>query len=1118
MKDTGKPAICIIVENEALPGDRRVWQEANALVEAGYAVSVICAKEPGYERSRETLNGIEIYRHSTFRSVGAAGHVFEYVWALAAEFLLALKVYKRTRFRILQGCNPPDDIFLIALFFKLFGVRFIFDHHDLAPELCRVRFARMTPLQWLAGLGERFTFRTADVTIATNDSFREVAMARGGVPRDRTFVVQTCPDLAELCFTPKPSLKEGLANLVAYVGIMELQDGLDLLLESIDHLVNEKGRRDTLFALIGSGTEVPRLRVRVAERGLEPWVRFTGRLYGADLWAYLATADVAVSPDPFNELNDKLSMIKIFEYMAFGLPVVLYDLFEGRRSAGDAALYARNNDPVDFAQQMEILLESETLRRQMGARGRSRTLAGLNWDSEKVKLLAAYDRALSLKPESQTSVEPSAKSGPGGRTQPFDRMINRAYYAVKPWLPLSLRIAMRRRSAIFRRSVNSDVWPIDEKAGATPPGWPGWPEGKRFALVLTHDVEGSKGLGRVEQLMNLELKHGFPSCFNFVPEGEYRVPQATRRMLEAAGFEVGIHGLQHDGKLYNSKAKFAKKAARINRYLREWGACGFRSPLMQHRLGWLHQLHAEYDSSTFDTDPFEPEPDGVGTVFPFWVPGPNGKGYVELPYSLVQDFTLFVLFREPNIEIWKKKLDWVAAHGGMALLTTHPDYMAFEGKPGRDEYPVSRYEEFLRYVREKYEGVCWEATPREAARHYCANVPVASRNTRTRVCMLVYSDYEVDNRVRRYAETLARRGDQVDVIALTDRTGKIGETSIGGVSVHRIQHRERNERDKWTYAGRLSRFLFASTVFLTRRHHRIRYDLIHVHNVPDFLVFAAWYAKRTGAKLILDIHDVVPELFGSKFGGAMDRLYVSLLKAIEKASAAFVDHVIVSNHLWSAKLIARSVPKDKCSVFVNNVDPAIFSPHTRTRSDEKVVIVFPGSFQWHQGLDIAIEALALVRKQVPNVELHLYGNGRLEADLRGLADRLCLNGSVRFFAGVPLDQMPEVMANADLGVVPKRADGFGDEAYSTKIMEFMSQGVPVVASRTKVDTYYFDDSVVRFFPSGDVQGLADAMLELIRRKDLRDSLSAHAKEYVARNSWDVRKQDYLDLVDSLTAE
>jgi glycosyltransferase involved in cell wall biosynthesis len=753
----------------------------------------------------------------------------------------------------------------------------------------------------------------------------------------------------------------------------------------------------------------------------------------------------------------------------------------------------------------------------MGAMGKDRTLAAMNWDAEKTKLLTAYETALRPKPRPEAPVARTAKPEPtGGPSRPLT-VLSKTYYAVKPLLPVSLLLALRRRRANSRRQAFAGVWPIDERAGATPPGWPGWPGGKRFAVILTHDVEGSRGLGRVERLMDLELSHSFRSSFNFVPEGEYRVPEPLRRTLGAAGFEVGLHGLEHDGKLYNSQTTFAAKAARIRDYLREWNACGFRSPSMQHRLAWLHQLGVEYDCSTFDTDPFEPEPDGMATIFPFWVAGPNGSGYVELPYSLPQDFTVFVLFRERNIDVWKKKLDWVAAHGGMVLLNTHPDYMAFDGKPAGDEYPASYYEEFLRYVREKYDGLFWAATPREVARYYCAAMPSSSRNTRKKVCMLVYSHYETDSRVRRYAEALARRGDRVEVIALAGGHNSLGRTTLNGVDVYRIQRREADERSKWTYALRQARFFFASSVILTRRQREVRYDLVHVHNIPDFLVFAACDAKWDGAKLILDIHDIVPELFEDKFGAGSHRLYIKLLKLIEKASAAFADHVIVANHLWTERLIARSVPKDKCSVSLNYVDKAIFSAHSRTRGDEKFVMVFPGSFQWHQGLDIAIEALAVVRKRVPNVELQLYGGGRMEPELRGLADRLGLNGSVRFFDSVPLDRMPEVMANADVGVVPKRADGFGNEAYSTKIMEFMSQGVPVIASRTKIDTYYFDDSAVRFFPSGDVQGLADAMMELIQRKDLRDSLAAAGKEYVARNSWDVRKQDYFDLVDSLTA-
>ena len=229
------------------------------------------------------------------------------------------------------------------------------------------------------------------------------------------------------------------------------------------------------------------------------------------------------------------------------------------------------------------------------------------------------------------------------------------------------------------------------------------------------------------------------------------------------------------------------------------------------------------------------------TIFPFWVPGLNGKGYVELPYTLVQDFTLFGVLREPTIDIWKRKLDWIAERGGMALLNTHPDYMCFNGEKSRDEYPVSHYEELLRYVQEKYEGSYWPALPREVAQHYRDRVPLASRNTRKKICMVAYTPYEADNRVRRYAETLAKRGDQVDVIAISASHFAEREKEINGVTVYRVQHREHNERNKWTYAWRLLRFLVTSSVALTKLHKRNRYDVVHIHKhagLPG--VHAAW--------------------------------------------------------------------------------------------------------------------------------------------------------------------------------------------------------------------------------------------------------------------------------------
>jgi D-aspartate ligase len=317
---------------------------------------------------------------------------------------------------------------------------------------------------------------------------------------------------------------------------------------------------------------------------------------------------------------------------------------------------------------------------------------------------------------------------------------NRIYYGLKPFVPESLRTAIRRSLALRLRKRIADVWPIMPGSERPPENWPGWPAGKKFAFVLTHDVEGKAGLGKCRSLMQLELELGFRSSFNFVPEGGYQVPAELREELTARGFEVGIHDLKHDGHLFASRRKFTRSAVKINGYAREWGASGFRSGFMLRNLDWLHDLEVEYDASTFDTDPFEPQPQGRHTIFPFWVPNPNGsslehqrstinsssRGYVELPYTLPQDFTLFVLLQEKTPEIWMRKLDWIAQHGGMVLVDVHPDYLCFDNAIARPrEYPVTHYKSFLEYVSRHYDGVFWNGTPREVAQ-FCARVTKAA--------------------------------------------------------------------------------------------------------------------------------------------------------------------------------------------------------------------------------------------------------------------------------------------------------------------------------------------------------------------------------------------------------
>jgi hypothetical protein len=297
--------------------------------------------------------------------------------------------------------------------------------------------------------------------------------------------------------------------------------------------------------------------------------------------------------------------------------------------------------------------------------------------------------------------------------------LNKLYYLSKPLIPRRLQIAMRRM--IVRRQLDRyrDVWPIDQRSSKPPLGWTGWPHGKRFALILTHDVESAKGQGRCMNLIKLEEDLGFRSSFNFVPL-RYNVSSELRSNLTSRGFEVGVHGLYHDGKYYSSRKRFLGRAEKINQFLKEWNAVGYRAPSMLHKLEWYHDLNIEYDASTFDTDPFEPQPDGMETIFPFWV-GRNGSdlGYVELPYTLVQDFTLFIMLQEKNIDIWKKKLDWIVEHGGMALLNTHPDYMNFnEGPLGLEKYPAHYYGQLLNYIKERYKELYWNVLPKELARFW----------------------------------------------------------------------------------------------------------------------------------------------------------------------------------------------------------------------------------------------------------------------------------------------------------------------------------------------------------------------------------------------------------------
>ncbi|AJP74730.1 glycosyl transferase [Sphingomonas hengshuiensis] len=382
----------IIVENLPVPFDRRVWLEATTLRDAGYEVSVICPTGMDYPKGYELVSGIHVYRHDLpAEGNGLAGYIREYGAALWSELTLTLRVLFTRGFDVIHACNPPDLIFLVAMLFRPLGKRFLFDHHDLCPELFETKFAKRG-LQYRAMvLAERMTFALASVSIATNESYRRIAIERGKMRPDRVFVVRSGPNLAKIHPGPaQPELKQGRRYLIGYVGVIGRQEGLDLLVDAAA-LIRSQGRDDIHYGIVGGGPELEAIKAYAAERGVSDIFTFTGRAPDELMMAMLNTADVCVNPDRVDAMNDLSTMNKIMEYMALGKPIVQFDVTEGRFSAQDASLYARANDSLDFAANIVALLDDPDRRAQMGASGLQRVHDQLSWEHERPKLLAAYD-------------------------------------------------------------------------------------------------------------------------------------------------------------------------------------------------------------------------------------------------------------------------------------------------------------------------------------------------------------------------------------------------------------------------------------------------------------------------------------------------------------------------------------------------------------------------------------------------------------------------------------------------------------------------------------------------------------------------------------------------------
>ncbi len=492
----------------------------------------------------------------------------------------------------------------------------------------------------------------------------------------------------------------------------------------------------------------------------------------------------------------------------------------------------------------------------------------------------------------------------------------RLFYFLKPSIPRKIQILIRSYLAKKLAKKYESVWPILKSSGKKPAEWKGWPDKKKFALILTHDVEHQKGYDRVQALMQLEKDMGFKSSFNFVPERDYKVENSLVDLLKENGFEAGVQGLYHDGKLYSSRKEFLRRAEKINNYLKDWEAVGFRSPAMHHNLEWLLDLNIAYDLSTFDTDPFEPQSDGAETIFPFVVRGSNGREYLEMPYTLPQDSTMFIILKEKDISIWKKKLDWIIDNGGMALLNVHPDYINFnDRKSGYEEFPVSHYLEFLQYIKDNYYDDCWNILPKEVVTERLNavlnvhNIEISSGSNK--ICMVVQSNYKLDPRVRRQASALVRSGYNVDVICLG--VDEQSETEVvNGVTVRHIM-KVFPKKSIFHYLLFSTLFFIKSFFILLHLSIKNKYSLIQIHNMPDHLVFVAFFQNIFGTPVLLDIHDLTLELFREKWSKLVFNLTYPFLRTFEYLSCKFSTHILTVTQECVDVLNERGCsPKKNC--------------------------------------------------------------------------------------------------------------------------------------------------------------------------------------------------------------
>ncbi len=717
---------------------------------------------------------------------------------------------------------------------------------------------------------------------------------------------------------------------------------------------------------------------------------------------------------------------------------------------------------------------------------------------------------------------------------------NRLFYSIKPFLPRHLQIATRRQIARYIRRMNTTKWPIEPEAAFKPEGWKGWPEDKKFALVLSHDVDTIKGYNNALKLADLERELGFHSIFNFVPERYGEISPSLIDRLRRDGFEVGLHGLKHDGKLFATKAIFNRRVPRLNAYLKQWRTGWFTSPSMHRNLYWLTDLNIKYAVSTFDTDPFEPQPNGVKTIFPFWVQNPDtNNGYLELPYTLPQDSTLFIILKEKTNQIWKTKVDWIAAHGGLALLNTHPDYMAFNAdEPESFQYPIDHYIDFLEYMKDRYTDQFFHSKPSSVADYYLRNsVPPDIINTKRfsqsahnihasrmqertirphtkphrtgasnfrqnsekgHILFIVENNnVPTDIRVWREAKTARQAGYHVSVIAPKNSYYSKSYEVIDKISIYRHFSPSFTTGVKGKCLEYLNAFFWetylALKVYVTKP-----FQIIHAANPPDNIFLIALFFKLLRVKFIFDHHDIPPELFTSKFGKSNSLLFF-FLRLFEKLSCKSADHVISTNLSYRdhiAKL--HSIKPHNISIVRNDPEPGMYMEPEPKMAGTLTKLLYVGSINSQDGVDDIIRAIhcLVYNLSQSSIICTIVGDGESLEAIKQLAIKLSVDEYIHFTGYVyDRDQVNSYIIESDICLESAPDNDANAKSTFIKIMEYMACGKPIVAYDL-AETRFSVGSGALLVPPGDHSAFSEAINTLLIDPGKRQILGALARQRI----------------------